>query len=184
MLESVLFIDHKGILNLHCKKARQRYFPAVRTATCPNPPVNHDNMFTAPALTPHRPVFLYFFPGVRFLHGIASQRGIWRELRSRSVRRRGNFSLARKSGRCAGASCASRKTLNTLDIFYSIKNPHYIVTCKSFYFTFQLKSIKSVRKSFSFTYQFRNIKSKCKSFYCSYQFKGIKSKCKSEYLKV
>jgi hypothetical protein len=52
----------KGILNLHCKKARQRHFPDVRTANCPNPPVNHDNMITAPALTPHRPVFLYSFP--------------------------------------------------------------------------------------------------------------------------
>ena len=52
----------KGILNLHCKNARQRHFPEVRAATCPNPPVNHDSMFTAPTLTPHRPVFLSSFP--------------------------------------------------------------------------------------------------------------------------
>jgi hypothetical protein len=45
-----------------CIVARQRHFPDVRTATCPNPPVNHDSMITAPALTPHRPVFLYSFP--------------------------------------------------------------------------------------------------------------------------
>ena len=83
---------------------------SVRMATCPNPPVNHVSMFTASAFTPHWPVFFFFFLGVRFLDGTASQQGIWRELRNHKVRRRGNFSPARKSGRCAGASCASRKT--------------------------------------------------------------------------
>ena len=57
---------YEGILNPHCKKAHQRHFPEVRTATCPNPPVNHDSMFTAPALTPHRPVFLSSFPESNF----------------------------------------------------------------------------------------------------------------------
>jgi hypothetical protein len=61
---------------------------------------------------------LVLFPGARFLHSTTSQRGIWRELRSRSVQRRGNNSPARNIDMCAGAFCASRKTLNTLDIFY------------------------------------------------------------------
>ena len=38
---------------------------------------------------------------------------------------------------------------------------------------------RQVCRSFYFTFQFKIIKSKCKSFYCSFQFKSIKCKCKT-----
>ena len=92
----------KGILNLHCKKgpptalSRGQKSYLSQSARKPRQYIHGPGTHTSSA-----GVFV-LFPGVKFIDGTASQRGIWRELRSRIVRRRGKISPVRKSGRCAG----------------------------------------------------------------------------------